>query len=405
MDFKRGVFMEIQEKIKSVQAELLREGLDGWLFYDFRRSNELACKFLEIPDSAFLTRRFYYWVPAQGEPVRLVSPVEPKVLAHLPGKEIRYHSWRFLESALEEILRGMKRIAMEYSPRNAIPYVSKVDGGTLEVIRGFGVEVVSSANLLQRYESVWSAFQEETHFTAADMLDKTVAKAWQFIKEALRAKRPLSEYDVQQFIANELRSGGFIFEGGPYVDVNQNSANPHYCCSEKVSAPIKEGDFVLIDLWCKQDIPGAVYADITRVGVAASQPTARQQEIFQIVKRARDTATQLVCDRFAAKKPVMGWEVDEAARKVIEGAGYGEYFTHRTGHNIHTSDHGNGAHIDNLETQDRRQLLPGTCFSIEPGIYLPKEFGVRLEYDIYVDPGEKIHVTGGIQEEITCVFA
>lgn len=394
--------MNIQEKITKVAEDLRKEGLDGWLFYDFRGSNDLACNFLEV--TGHLTRRFFYWIPANGEPVRLVHPVEPKVLAHLPGKEVRYKSWQHLEECLGTMLHGSARIAMEYSPRNAIPYVSKVDAGTLEVIRGFGVDVVSSANLLQSYESVWDGFQEASHFKAAEMLDKTVEMAWQFIGDAIASNRAVTEYDVQQFIVHELQKGGFVFEGTPYVDVNANSANPHYCCSKEECAPIRKGDFVLIDLWCKQNLPRAVYADITRVGVVATHPTERQREIFSIVKEARDAATALVKDRFAKGIPVMGWEVDQCARDVIEEAGYGDYFTHRTGHNIHTQDHGNGAHIDNLETQDKRQLLPGTCFSIEPGIYLPGEFGVRLEYDIYVDKACSVHVTGGIQDEITCAL-
>lgn len=448
--------MKLAEKIASVQKDLQKEGLDGWLFYDFRRSNDLACNFLEVGE-AFLTRRFFYWIPSKGECIRLVHPVEPEVLAHLPGKEIRYTSWQHLEQCLQELLSprllsnrssalkrgcevqdearsqgestlardeaqefataasawgredsnlglGSKRIAMEYSPRNAIPYVSKVDAGTMEVIRGFGVEVVSSASLLQKYESVWDEFQEKSHYQAADHLDRTVAKAWRLIGEALKNSQRITEYDVQQFITHELNDHGYIFEGGPLVSVNAHSADPHYCCSKEHYAVICQGDFVLIDLWCKQNLPHAVYADITRVGVADVKPTKRQEEIFGIVKKARDAATDLVKERFAKGEPLMGWEVDEAARAVIADAGYGPYFTHRTGHNIHTKDHGNGAHIDNLETQDRRQILKGTCFSIEPGIYLPGEFGVRLEYDIYVDHLGKVHVTGGIQDEIVCAL-
>lgn len=395
--------MELASKIAQVQKDLQKEGIDGWLFYDFRKANDLACQFLEIHEEV-LTRRFFYWLPAHGEPIKLLNPVEPHVLSHLPGKDILYSSWHNLEVCLKDILQNQKRIAMEYSPRNAIPYVSKVDAGTMEVIKGFGVDVVTSANLLQKYDSVWTQDQINSHYRAADVLDKTVAKAWDMIGQALKSGQRITEYEVQQFIADEIQKNGCIFEGGPFVDVGVNSANPHYCPSKEIHAVINKHDFILIDLWCKENKQGAVYADITRVGVADTKATERQEEIFSIVKQARDEATKLVKERFANKQDVMGWEVDAKAREVIEKAGYGKYFTHRTGHNIHTKDHGNGAHIDNLETQDKRKIIPGTCFSIEPGIYIPGEFGVRLEYDIFIDHNSNVHVTGGIQNEITCVL-
>ncbi len=383
-------------KIAEVQKALSEEGLDGWLFYDFRRSNDLACRFLEIPPDRLLTRRFFYWIPVHGEPVKIVHAIEENALHHLRGETVRYRTWQELEGHLKTILKGHKKIAMEYSPRNAIPTVAKVDAGTIELVRAQGVEVVSSADLMQKYTCVWDERKLHSHLAAAAVLDQTVARAWNFIQ----SNPGLSEHDVQQFILLEFVAHGFMTEDPPICAVNAHSADPHYSPLPQGSSIIKKGDFVLIDLWCKQKEADSVYADITRVGVAAAKPTKKQQEIFDIVKEARDTATEFVKQRFAQGNPPMGYEVDDVARHVIAKSGYGENFIHRTGHNIDTRDHGPGANIDNFETQDRRRLLAGTCFSIEPGIYLPGEFGVRLEYDLFVHFDSRIEVTGGIQNKI-----
>jgi Xaa-Pro aminopeptidase len=392
--------MDQQIKLQKVQKRLQDLNLDGWLLYDFRKTNDLACRFLEIPKEKFLSRRFFYWIPKEGTPVKIVHQIEDDALNHLPGIVQRYRTWNELENHLDQVLRNQKRICMEYSPRNAIPYISKVDAGTMDVVRGFGVEVASSGDLLQEYTNVWTDEQLRSHTAAADVLDKAVASAWELIWDSLRFDRQITEYEVQQYILEEIANNGCLAQDPPICAVNAHSANPHYVPQAMTAARIKKGDFILIDLWCKQDLPNAVYADITRVGVAASKPSEKQQEIFEIVKRARDEATQFVKDRFAAGKPPMGFEVDDVARNVIVAAGYGEFFVHRTGHNINEEDHGPGTHIDNFETQDRRRILPGTCFSIEPGIYLPDAFGVRLEYDVFVDREGKVAVYGGIQDEI-----
>lgn len=397
--------ISMDKKIQDTQKTLALLQLDGWLLYDFRRNNDLACQFLDIPSDRLLSRRFFYWIPQKGDPVKIVHTIESNVLDHLPGCKLPYHTWQEIETHLAEILKKSKRIAMEYSPRNAIPAVSKVDAGTLDIIRDFGIEVVSSGDILQQYTSIWDDYKLKTHLAAARILDETVAKAWQYISDHLRQKKPLTEYQVQQYIIGEFLKRGCVASDPPICAVNAHSADPHYCPDKLHSSIIQEGDFILIDLWCKQNVPRAVYADITRVGVAFSHPTDRQQMIFDIVKNARDAGTELVRDRFLQKKPVLGCEVDQCCRDVISSAGYGRYFIHRTGHNIDESDHGNGAHLDNLETQDSRQLLAGTCFSIEPGIYLPGEFGVRLEYDVYVSPEGDVHVTGGIQNEILCLLS
>lgn len=387
-------------KLSDIQTALRQHKIDGWLFYDFRRTNDLACEVLQISPETLLTRRFFYWIPKKGDPIKIVHAIEDRVLDHLPGTIHRYRSWQELENHIANLLTGKKRIAMEYSPRNAIPYVSKVDAGTLDVIRDCGVEVVTSANLLQQYTCVWDEFKLQTHLAAAEVLDTTVKKAWDLIAEKLSDNQLITEYSVQQFILEEFRKHSCITSDSPICAVNANSANPHYCPDQSHSSPIKSGDFILIDLWCKLQQPRAVYADITRVGVAAHQPTSKQREIFNIVKAARDAGTALVKDRFSRNEPLMGCEVDQCCRDVIHAAGYGQYFIHRTGHNIDERDHGPGANIDNLETQDQRLLLPCTCFSIEPGIYLPGEFGVRLEYDIFIHPSQEVQITGGIQESI-----
>jgi len=393
--------MKPSQKVQDIKQSLEIFNYDGWLLYDFRKTNPLACKILEIPAEKMLTRRFFYWIPRQGEPIKIVHSIEANVLEHLPGKSMTYSSWQELDSHLETILKGFRKIAMEYSPGNAIPYVSKVDAGTVEKIRGFGVEVVSSADLLQKYTSVWTEKQLDMHLEAADVLDTSVNRAWRWIASHLKDGATITEYDVQQFLLEEFEKHGCVSQDPPICAVNAHSADPHYSPSDKRGEIIKKGDFILIDLWCKRKLPQAVYADITRVGVAAPHASEKIEKIFNIIKKARDAAIMFLRNRLSQDLPVMGWEIDQACRDVIIDAGYGKYFTHRTGHSIGEQDHGDGANIDNFETQDLRHLLPGSCFSIEPGIYLPGEFGIRLEHDVYIEgDGKNFRVTGGTQEEI-----
>lgn len=396
--------MNSSEKLRHVQEQLTDNKIDGWLFYDFRRTNPLACTFLEIPLNQLLTRRFFYWLPKQGTPVKIIHCIEKHALDHLPGQSLEYCTWQELEACLAQVLKESDNIAMEYSPRNAIPYLSKVDAGTIELVRSFGVNVMSSGDLLQQYTSVWNEKKLRSHLSAAEVLDQTAAKTWSFIAENLAQGHQLTEYDVQQYMLEQFDRAGCLTDDPPICAVNAHSANPHYTPSKENSELIKMGDFILIDLWCKQSHTDAVYADITRVGIAATQPKERQREIFNVVKHAQTAATTFVKKHLEQKIPVKGCDVDDVCRQVIKDAGYEKYFIHRTGHNIDRSDHGDGANIDNFETQDVRKLLPGTCFSIEPGIYLPNEFGVRLEYDVYIHFDGRIQVTGGVQESITCLF-
>jgi len=391
------------KKVQQVQQYLKDGHLDGWLLYDFHGSNPLARYFLEISSHQMTTRRFFYWIPVKGEPIKIVHVVESQVLDHFPGEKRTFLSWQSLEREVGGALKGAKKIAMEYSPRNAIPYVSCVDGGTIDFVRSFGVEVMSSADFLSSFTAVLSKEQGESHIRAAKACDQIVGEAWKWIQYQLAQGDPLTEYAVQQKILTEFKKAHLMTDHPPIVGVNAHSADPHYEPLSETSAALKKGDFILIDLWAKEKQEGAVFGDITRVGVAASRPTDLQQEIFQIVRKAQKKGVELVKSRFAHKKRLEGWEVDDAVRQVIREAGYGEFFIHKTGHSIETAVHGSGAHMDNLEMHDVRPLLPGTCFSVEPGIYLPGKFGVRLEHDIYIHKEGNVEITGGEQDAIICL--
>ncbi|CUI17337.1 hypothetical protein PNK_1730 [Candidatus Protochlamydia naegleriophila] len=395
--------MEFEKKLSEVQSLLKEQRIEGWLLYDFRRSNPLVYTFLDIPPGKMLSRRFFYWIPQKGEPIKILPQIEPHTLDHLPGVKWLYKSWQELEKLLFSITVENAKIAMEYSPYNALPIISKVDAGTIELMRKNGAEVVSSANLLQRYTSVWSESQLQGHLAAADVLNEIVDRTWAFIELSLQKQHSIDEYQVQQFMLDLMHQNKCVTADPPTCAVNAHSADPHYGPTKDHSSRIHPGDFILLDLWCKQYVQGSVYADITRVGVAAQQATPHQIEIFNHVKAARDRATFFIKENYEKGRPIQGWEVDQTCRDVIIEAGYGDYFIHRTGHNIGEDVHGPGANLDNLETHDFRELIPGTCFSVEPGIYLPQQFGVRLEYDIYLHPAGRIEITGGIQEELVCL--
>jgi Xaa-Pro dipeptidase len=396
--------MNLLEKIADVQKRLREEGIDGWLIYDFHRINPLGDLFLEITEEQSLTRRFFYWIPKQGEPVKLVHVIEPYALDHCPGVKKVYLKWQTLEALLKEITRGCRKIAMEYSPRNAVPYLSKVDGGVIDLVRENQITVVSSGSFLQYYTCVWDEQQLKSHLFAADLLDKTASNVWSWIAEHLKKGRKITEYDVQQYMMKEFSEHDCMTDHAPNCSVNAHSASPHYTPLKNNAAEIKKGDFILIDLWCKQNKPRAVFGDITRVAVAAEKATEKQKEIFHLVRAAQRAATDFIAERYAKGETTFGFEADDAARSVIQRAGYEDFFTHRTGHNIHTDVHGPGTNLDNLETNDNRPLVPGTCCSVEPGIYLPTEFGIRLEHDLFLPEGNTILITGGIEDELTTLF-
>ena len=387
------------------QAIRDQPGLDGWLFYDFRHLDPIAYRVLLLDTSLHVTRRWYYWIPAQGAPIKLQHRIEPHVLDGLPGEARLYVSWREQQTALGSLLHSAKRIAMQYSPMNAIPYLSRVDAGTLDLVRSLQVEVVTSADLVQQFEAVWDERQLASHRVAAEGLRAIVDEAFAWVGTSLGERRGLTEYGLQQYILSRMQARGLVTSSPPITAVNVHSADPHYGPSAEGSTPIRQGDLVLIDLWAKQPGQGAVYADITWTAFVGQSVPARHQEVFQIVRRARDAAVTFVQNQVQAGAFPYGWEVDDVCRQVIQDAGYGKYFVHRTGHSIGEEVHGNGANIDNLETQDTRRLLPDTCFSIEPGIYLPEEFGIRSELDVYLSSHDAVVHGQPVQTEIISIAA
>lgn len=386
--------------IPAIQKALQAFGMDGWLLYDFRGSNILARRVVQIPSTAMLTRRWFYYIPAQGEPQKLQHRIEPHALEHLPGKAQSYLQWQQLEAGVGSLLRGAKTVAMEYVPRNANPYVSRVDAGTIELVKSFGVEVVPSGDLIQMFEACWDDDQWRMHQEAAKHTESAYHAVWKFIGQKTKNGGSVRETEVQQCILDHFKAHGMITDHPPIVGVGPHSGDPHYEPKPGSDGVIHQGDFVLVDLWGKLDRPRAVYSDLTWVAFVGNDIPAKHVEIFNIVAAARDAAIKLVQDAFAKKVQLQGWQVDRACRDVIEKAGYGDYFIHRTGHSIGEEDHGNGANMDDLETHETRRVLPKTCFSIEPGIYLP-EFGVRSEVNVYIDADGGVHVTGGVpQREI-----
>jgi Xaa-Pro aminopeptidase len=381
--------------LRAVQAAIRDAGLDGWLLYDFRGTNILAQRVVDLAEKKPFSRRWFYFVPASGEPKKLVHAIEPAALDHLPGtSKTVYRRWQDLETGVGELVIGAKRVAMEYSPRNANPYISRVDAGTVELVRSYNVEVVPSGDLIQLFESVWDDEQEASHFEAAKHCASAYPVAFDFIRDELRAKGQTTEAAVQARIMKHFADHKMTTYSPPIVGVGPHSGDPHYETTANSNAPIRKGDWVLIDLWAKLDKPRAVYADYTRVAFVDESVPDEYVKVFNIVAAARDAGIKKVKDAFAVNQPLLGWEVDAATRTVIEKAGYGEQFTHRTGHNIGQETHGNGAHMDGLETREDRRVIRRTCFSIEPGIYLPK-FGVRSEVNIYIDKNGAVHVTGG----------
>jgi Xaa-Pro aminopeptidase len=379
-----SVLRTSRERVDRIQVALKEEGFDGWLFYDFRGSNPIAERVLLLTFQTLSTRRWYYFVPARGEPKGLVSRVEPHRLDSLPGEKIPYLSWAEQKDSLRSILSGSKRVSMEYSPFNAIPTISRVDAGTLELVRSFGVEVVSSQDLVQRFEAVWSSQQFGSHLRAAEVLSRTVQDTFAWLGERLSNGQTLTEYDIQQEILRLFEERGLYTDSPPIAAVNDHSADPHYEPSASSSSRIGVGDFLLIDLWAKEREESSVYADTTWTAFAGESVPQRHISIFRIVQIARDRAIDFVFNAIRQGEILRGWQVDRAARNVIDEAGYGPYFIHRTGHSIGIEDHGNGANIDGLEVHDERRLIPNTCFSIEPGIYLPGQFGIRSEVNVFL---------------------
>ncbi len=391
-------------RLGEIASALIEASLDGWLFYDFRLSDPLAYRILEIPDTGISTRRWFCFVPARGRPVAIVSAVEAHRLDALGVEKIVYRSHTGMLAALKKTLTGVRRIAMEYSPGCAIPYVSRVDAGTIEMVRSTGVEIVSAADLIQRFEATLTGDQLASHHRAAELLRRIVAESFDEIALRLSNRIPATEPWIQDHVMSRIGEHGLIASDPPIVAVNAHAADPHYYVSRDRNTPINRGDFVLLDLWAKEPGPDSIYADFTWVAFTGETVPDEHARIFEIVARARDAAVDLVQRRVAAREPVSGREADRAARAVIEAAGFGDQFVHRTGHSIGREVHGTGANLDSLETLDDRQLIEHTCFSIEPGIYLPGKFGVRSELDMTIEGGRALVSGEPRQREIAALF-
>ncbi len=392
------------ERVAKIQAALQAAGLDGWLFYDFRGINPIASNVLLLSKNGAATRRWFYFIPATGRPRRIVHAIEPHRLDALPGDRTVYGAWPVLQDAIRTALAGKKKIAMEYSPDGGIPYLARVDAGTVDFVRSTGATVVSSGPLLEQFEAVWTPAQHAQHDRAAAILRQVVNEAWAQIARAIRAGEFIDERIVQEQCAKRAEALGLGHEL-PIVAVNANAANPHYFPLGSRSSPIQRGDLVLIDITGKLREPNAVQADITWMGVVDETVPERFEKIWKIVAAARDAAVEFIRTRGAAGKLPLGCEVDDVARGVITRAGYGPQFLHRTGHSIDLEVHGNGTHLDNFETRDERHLVPHTCFSIEPGIYLEGDFGIRSEVDVYLDGTTPIVTGGPAQKDIIPILA
>lgn len=377
--------------LKRLQNILAQESLDGWLFYYFRGNDPVAEKFLGL-HNRFFTRRWFYLIPRRGAPVKIVHRIEPDALDHLPGRKVLYAGWRELEQALTVVLKSAPRVAMQYSPRAAVPTLARVDAGTVELVRACGAAVASSGELIQSLEAVLTPGQKAQHRRTALALTDTARDAFLFLRRRLLSGARMDEHSLQRRVLASFARRGLVTNAPPIAAVNGHSALPHYMPPRRGSAAIKRGDWVLLDLWAKPKGEESIYADITWCAHAGTSVPQLQGKVFETVRAARDAAVDLVTKTYGTGKQVEGWRVDRAARDVIRKAGYGKFFTHRTGHSIHREDHADGANMDSFETHETRRLRPDTLFSIEPGIYLPGRFGARSEINVLLD-GKKVEVT------------
>ncbi|MBK5292871.1 MAG: aminopeptidase P family protein [Acidobacteriia bacterium] len=382
-------------QLTEIQKSLREQGLDGWLFFDHHERDALAYRILGFKPARHVTRRWYYLIPASGDPRGLVHRIESGMLDELPGIKTPYSSWQLQRSGLQDLLRGCHKIAMQYSPECAVPYVSMVDAGTLELVRAMGVEVVTSADLVQFFEARWTEAQLAAHLEAGRRVDEVRRAAFAEIGSRLGRNQPVTEWDIKNFILDAFTHAGLFTDHGPIVAVNANASNPHYEPTAGDHLPIQKGDNVLIDLWAKLNEDDSVYYDITWTGYCGPAVPPEVARVFDVVAGARDAAIARVKQAVSGGEVLAGYQVDDACRGYIAAAGLGEYFVHRTGHSIGRDVHGSGANMDNLETHDTRCLIPRTCFSIEPGVYLPS-FGIRSEVNMYVGEHEAI-VTGEVQ--------
>jgi Xaa-Pro aminopeptidase len=390
----------IRMDLQRVQAALREKKVAGWLLCDFHNRDHLAYRVLGLDAMKMTTRRWFYFIPSRGTPKKLVHTVEKGRLDSLPGSKLVFHSWEALHSSLRKMLGARKVIAMQYSPKNNIPYVSMVDAGIVELVRSFGHKVVSSADLIQQFEALIGEEGYRLHKEAGVIVDRIRAEAFAQVQTSIANGSGMTEFDLQQFIMRRFRESGLTTSDPPIVGTNDHPSDPHFEPTPQNARQFKRGDTVLIDLWAKKDAPGAIYYDITWVGFIGDRPAPRYREIFNVVRDARNAAIEFVNEKFRKGQTCYGWQVDDACRAVIRKAGYGIYFVHRTGHSIGEEVHGNGVNIDNFETRDDRRVVPGCCFSIEPGIYLEGEMAVRSEVNMFIRHDGVPEVTGEIQREL-----
>ena len=386
--------------LSAIQAVLRERNIDGWLFYDHHHRDPIAYRVLGLPQNMMVTRRWFYIIPAEGEPTKLVHKIEAGHLDSLPGRKLQYSAWQELFENIKVMLKGYRDIAMQYSPNNLVFTISLVDGGTLDLVRGLGKNVISSGDLVAQFESTLSDEQIKSHFAARDSIDAITAAAFKEIGTRVR-NGGTTEHKIQQWILEAFKRENMVTVDPPVVAVNRNSADPHYGPHAEGSSCIREGDFVLLDIWGKKDTPGSMYYDITWTVFVGREPSQKMREVFAVVRDARDVGVKTVIAAITAGRAIAGWEVDRATRNFIKSAGYGDYFIHRTGHSIASDIHANGANMDDLEIHDERRILANSCFSIEPGVYLP-EFGVRSEVNVLVRPNTA-EVTGKIQHELVII--
>lgn len=386
-----------------IQQNLAKLNIDGWLFCDFRNHDKIATRILNMDENRRNTRRWFYFIPAIGQPIKLIHKVKKDYLSELQGRTILYAGWEELHNKLREILKDYKTICMQYSPYNNIPTVSYVDAGMLELIKSFGLNIISSANLVQLFEAKVDANGMKSHKRAGEKIQKIKNAAFELISKSLKEYKQITEYDVQKFILDEFQKENLTCGNGlPIVAVNEHAADPHFEPRLDNCAIIRPGDRVLIDLWARENVPEGIYYDITWCGYVGTNPTKEYVKLFDIIVRARNLAKNFIIDKLGKGEIICGWEIDKVCRDYITQEGYGEYFIHRTGHSIHKEVHGNGVNIDNFETKDDREIIPGICFSIEPGIY-KDDIGVRTEINILVNENKNVLVFGDEQQELVLI--
>jgi Xaa-Pro dipeptidase len=385
-------------RLEEIQAELRAAKIDGWLFFDHHRRDPIGARILGLGNDGMITRRWLYLIPAKGEPRKLVHRIESATLDALPGKKLVYSGHEELKKSLPKLLGPAKTLAMQYSPRNEIMYVAMVDAGSIELIKSCGRRIVSSADLVQKFEAAWTLEQTKAHFAAGKLVDQVTQQAFAHAAQCVRLRQPLTEYDLIDWMKAKFEEYGLETAEGPHAAVGPNAGDPHYEPTREGARKIEEGDLLLLDVWGKLKSPDSVYYDITWMGYLGKRVPEKYSKMFSVVREARDRAVEFVQKNVRAGRPIAGWQVDGVARGVIRKAGLGKYFVHRTGHSIGRDVHGAGANMDDLESHDVRRLIPHTCFSVEPGVYFP-DFGIRSEVNVLVEENDA-RVTGPAQSEI-----